>query len=480
MEYISDKITLSIISTWKMGDKILITAQTGSGKSHFVKTNLYKYCKANNLKCLLLSNRTILKNQNSMDLDDKLDTINPMNYQEIENSIIQDDEKTIEFYFNKFDFIVMDEAHYLFTDSQFNRRTDLLLETLYRNYPNKIIIFITATPEILLEFQPAYSHLYTLKKDYSYIENIFFYSKSDTAEAIIQNLPQNEKVIYFSSDSQEAYNLSQKFDGASFICSDGNKMKKYSSQNTIKEIINKSSFSERILCTTKVLDNGINIIDREVKHVIIDVLDVITLIQCLGRKRIIGKDDKINLYVKNHHGGDIHFALMETNSRLAKVLQLDEVGVEEFQKRHRKKSFYDIVDNDFTINKAKLQFYQYQKEVLEKMKKEKDGYKNAIIQYLNFETESVQNADNEFEKIGIKSYLQKIKNKKMFKDEQEDFKIKFFNLLFSPKNTNYRHRGSRSINAILEEDNIPYRLTTGQETKGKMRKKGWWAIIEIV
>jgi len=80
-QYISDIITQEEISKWQPKNRILIDAQTGFGKSQFVKNELYKYCKNHNKTILLLSNRNVLKNQNNEELkDEKLDIITLKNY----------------------------------------------------------------------------------------------------------------------------------------------------------------------------------------------------------------------------------------------------------------------------------------------------------------------------------------------------------------------------------------------------------------
>jgi len=42
---------------------------------------------------------------------------------------------------------------------------------------------------------------------------------------------------------------------------------------------------KRVLVSTKCLDNGIDIIDPSVRHIITDITDLVSVIQCLGRKR---------------------------------------------------------------------------------------------------------------------------------------------------------------------------------------------------
>ena len=477
MEQISNKVTPQVISQWKLGDKILITAQTGSGKTHMVKTSLLDYCKENNYKMLLFSNRTILKGQNEEAMGQEAN-ISLINYQTIEEGIVNRNED-FDYYIDRYKVIVFDEIHHVFMDSEFNRRTDVFMELFSKDYPDKILIFMTATPELILDLKPVFNHTYTTKKDYNYIEKVLFYNRINTPESIIQNIPPDEKVIYFSSDAQEAYNLTQKFDNAAFVCSDNHSLYKYSSNKTVDEIIRQQYFEARILCTTKVLDNGVNIFDASVKHVIIDMLDLTSFIQCLGRRRLTSKDDKIKLYVKNYHQGSLQYSLMITKKKIEKAQELDTLGESQFQRLYWKEDIDDIVDNNFQVNKAKYHYYDYKRRWLEKIRKIKDGYKLDVLRTLNLPEEKMGNADNEYEKLGMKEYLKSLRNTKLFKEDQEAFKTKFFSLLFSPKNTNYRNRGIRSINAILEEDNISFRVTSGKENKSIKRNQRWWMVIEI-
>lgn len=477
MDYISKKIPISDIPKW-VGGKVLISAQTGTGKSHFIKNNLLQYAKDNNLKILLLSNRLVLRSQNEEELVGEREHIQLVNYQKIETDLISDTE-ILEYYIRNFDIVVCDEFHYVFSDAEFNRRTDLMLELLTGSFENKMMIFITATPELILSYYDKFDHRYTMKKNYSYIEKVYFYKKDSSPEAIIQNIPGDEKIIYFTSDANEGYALAQKFDDSAFICGDSNPLARYSSSSVYSDIVEKAFFQPRLLVATKVLDNGVNIVDESVRHIIIDMLDLQSLIQCLGRKRITSPRDTIKVYIKDYHGGLLFFNQKTTEQILLKAEQLEERGVDDFIAIHRKRQFHDIVDNDFQINKAKKHYYEYKARFLERIRKSKTGFRDEVISYLQIPEDRVADADNEFEKINIKAYLSGLVNHKMFKDQQEVFKTIFFGLLFSPKNTNYRNRGIRSINSILEEDNIPYRVTSGKENKGDKRNQRWWAVISM-
>jgi superfamily II DNA or RNA helicase len=480
--YISDLINLDDIGCWKPSNRILITAQTGSGKSEFIKNILYEHCKKIDGKVLLLSNRVLLREQIKEDLVEKQNEniITVINYQALEMRILNG--KDLNSLFEPYDYIVYDEAHYIFADSQFNRSTDLLIEPIKNTPKDKIFIFITATPQALLDYQPRYDFSYSLPYNYSYIKDIYFYSKGDVEESIFQNLPSEEKAIYFASSAKNALDLSQKFISTSFICSEGNVLHDFSDSSVIGQIAKNAKFDSRFLFTTKVLDNGVNIKDDRVRHIIIDMLDPVAFLQCLGRKRILSPNDSIRLYIRNYHDGNLKYTLRGFESKLAIVQERRILSEEEFKEQYRKRDFDDVIDNDFRINMAKYQNYATQTRLLREMLmmgKDGDSYKRYICDLLNFDYSNIKDGNAAFEKRTLIDLLEEFKNKKMFKEDQSTFKRMFFDNIFSPKKTDYRHRGVRSINSIMVEDNLPYAIFSKRETGGERRMDYYWIVTGL-
>lgn len=475
--FISDIIPPEEINKWQPGERILITSGTGSGKSYFIQNAIYDKCKESNKKCLLLSNRSLLRDQNLTLLDEKIDLITPLNYQLLETQILYG--KNIYQLFAGYDYVVYDEIHHIFEGSNYSRNTDLLIEPIRNPLKDKVFIFITATPRTLLEYNNKYEYVYTIPTDYSYIDNIYFYTKTNTPEIIIEKISTSEKIIFFSSHAEEAYKLSEKYENAKFICSKGNKLKSKIDEDTVNQIITKECFDAQVLCTTTVLDNGINIKDKKLQHVILDLLDPTSFIQCLGRKRILDDEDKVNLYVRNYHGGMLHYSIMNLRAKLSTANEYYLLGKEKFQEANRKREFDSVVDNDFEINKAKLQNYMSQLGYLETMIQDPDGYKRYICNILDFDFNQIKDAEEFFEKMSMKEFLEQHINKKIYREDQDRFKELFFEKLFSPKKTDFRKRGIRSINAILEEDELSYRVITGRDRSKESRDRTYWMVINI-
>lgn len=481
-QYISDIITIDEIKKWKLGQRILICSQTGTGKSEMIKNNLYDYCKSINQKILLMSNRILLKKQNEFDIGEKKDIISLHNYQEFENRILKGINDIWEL-FEPYQYIVFDEGHYFFADSAFSDTTDLLIYPIKNTPKNKILICLTATPPALLNYQPDFDFKYNIPKDYSYIKNIFFYDRNskiseNAIESIIYNIPKNEKILYFGSNVDDIYKLSTKFKDATFICSESNKLASKSDKNTMLEIEQKAMFSKRMLFATKVLDNGVNIKDKALKHIIIDTLDPISFIQTLGRKRSISYDDEITLYVKNYHKGQIHYTIEGINNKLLMMEDFTKMVLMDFKQKYPNYSFDEIINENYQINISKYQHYLTAKKLLLRIydNKNVDAFARYICNLLNKDIRYTKDAFLEFEKVSMKELLEKYLGIKMFFDNQEIFKNMFFKTIFTTKKTNYDKRGINAINSIIEEDNQKFHINKRRESKGNNRGKYYWIV----
>ena len=79
--------------------------------------------------------------------------------------------------------------------------------------------------------------------------------------------------------------------------------------------------------------------------------------------------------------------------------------------------------------------------------------------------------------------LEKYKGLKLFEEEQRQFKIEFFKELFDPyKEVDYSQRTPLFLNAILEEENLPYIiaiLIPGDDVEEQYQNKIYWKIYKI-
>lgn len=476
--YISDIVTEEEIRTWKIGQRYLIKSGTGSGKSYFIRSNLYNYCKAKGFRILLFSNRNILKNQNLVEIgDEKSDTITAVNYQYVESQI-SNNNQTLDYYYNNFKILVFDECHYVFNDSQFNRFSDAVLQTIANPPKNKIVLLLTATPQVLLKYYDfPKENVYDMRTNYNYVTQLSFYNQKQTPEGVVQSLPEGEKCLYFGT-AQDAWELKNKFDDSSFVCSQSNQLYKSSIVSpVIDQIVSKSSFESRLLAATKILDNGVNLIDPDLKTIVLDILDPVTLLQAIGRKRIKNDDDTVRLFIRDHNRGTINFSYMKVCDQLKQLADFEEMKIDEFVSKYKKKNLASVIDFDRQVNLAIKYNLIFLKEFYEKIMESRDGYKIEICKLLGKDNEVVKDGDVEVEKHSLKETMEKYVGVKLYKEEQEIFKQEFFNCVFAPKNTNYRHRGIGSISAVLAEDHLPYTINNSRDTFGT--KRYFWIISKI-
>ena len=106
--HISDIIPPSEFeANWVVGSKILISAGTGTGKTHFIMNQLYNHCVVNEKNALVLANRTNLVNQWKADYLEQKTNYKIATYQSYEKIALGG-----ELSLNDYQFIVLDECHY--------------------------------------------------------------------------------------------------------------------------------------------------------------------------------------------------------------------------------------------------------------------------------------------------------------------------------------------------------------------------------
>lgn len=302
---VSDIVTHDEIKLWKNGEVVIINAKMGYGKSHFVKNTLYDYAKKNNKKILMLLHRTncVQQFQWEIESDNKTSIIDIRTYQSLESKyksgVISDND------LEKYDYIVCDEYHYFLGDAAFNVLTDISFN-LIMEQQKSVRLLMSATDDDMVSFL-NHNHKnikplkYTIPSNNDYLESLTFFNNYEMLIKYANKIIENEsKGIFFIKSAERAYALYSQFKDVSiFNCSKSNSNYKYVDQSKIDNLLKNEKFEDKILITTTCMDAGINIIDEEVKYIILDVDDLGSMIQCLGRRRIMHDDDKILVFIKN-------------------------------------------------------------------------------------------------------------------------------------------------------------------------------------
>ncbi|MBO7695734.1 MAG: DEAD/DEAH box helicase family protein [Methanobrevibacter sp.] len=286
--FISDLITTQEIETWQRGDNILIKSQTGSGKSHFMINVLARYCEEHNLKTIIFSNRDLLNQQNKKLA---LKNVECFNYQYMEKMTPEAIKRKLD----KYDVINADECHYFFEDASFNRNTEKVLQYLLTP-SNQIKIFASATPEPMYHTGIKFAKQYDVPHDYSFVEQLVFYNDFDEIQDFL--LKDEFKTLCFVGNAERGCHFAFEHpDLADFICSKNNALWRFSAKSTFETIVEKSRFAKKILLATTVIENGINIVDKKLKNIVVDIYDPLAIVQALGRKRL-QENDRVRLFLR--------------------------------------------------------------------------------------------------------------------------------------------------------------------------------------
>lgn len=316
---------------WKK-EIVVLDCGTGSGKSYFCIHILGDYAKQNKKKILYLCNRKALKQQVINDVEDlRLSgTIYVMTYQALQKVLQQGEEMP------SYDYIVADECHYFTTDAIFNDYTDISYNYVMKQ-KEAVVLLISATAKSFFNYlistkKVKRRNYYILDKDYSYVNKLYYY-QSKELKSIIDDILENEpesKIVVFCNNGSRIIEMNTAYrEAASYYCS------KSTSDTRVKTICGwkdneenncitrypdgRVTFDKRILFTTSVLDNGVDLKDRCIKHVFSEIVDVDTMIQSLGRKRELDENDTCTFYIREYQSKGIQWFINKIQRQLEPV-----------------------------------------------------------------------------------------------------------------------------------------------------------------
>lgn len=310
--------------------RIFIESPTGTGKSSFVLDKLFPFAAENNYNVLYLANRFALNQQIKNALARKLEVKGKIKKDEatfylpesfccltvINYQAISLDSTALETFLSDYAYIVFDEAHFFVEDSLFNAKTGLLLKSVLDASPDAVWIFLSATldgsEELLLaaadKIQPnnlidanlnklvLRDHRIVYKNNYqSAVYTPSFFRGIDDLMPVI-NRTVGEKWLIFVSSIQRGKALQQRIKKetgrkAVFLSSENKAGKRWEMLSA------EERYDEDVLIATKVLDNGVNIRDEDVRHIVIPFCDRTEFMQMLGRRRT-HEGERVCLYVE--------------------------------------------------------------------------------------------------------------------------------------------------------------------------------------
>ena len=186
-----NRVEIHDFKDWKAG-VYLIEAGCGQGKNYFVFNTLFPYAHENGKRMLVFSNRVALREQQQAQTQEK--DVKLITYQSLEHDeyleTMQDTKNKVRGLMQQvgeYDYIILDEAHYLYQDAPFNKNTETIIELIEKYRSSKIIVLLSATPDLLKKYLRI-DKPYFFKADYSYIKEVQYYTKRDTLDEIISKV----------------------------------------------------------------------------------------------------------------------------------------------------------------------------------------------------------------------------------------------------------------------------------------------------
>lgn len=497
---VTDAINTKDIRNWNIGDIITITAGTGKGKSYFIKNVLYTFAKENNKKILMLIHRNNCVNQFNKEIKKakKDDVIDIRTYQSIESLYINHKKN---YDFSEYQYIVCDEFHYFMSDAAFNKTTDISLNMILEQ-TSITRIFMSATGDYVKKYLNNKKKIdtinYNIPTNYDFIKNLTFFSKNETLEKFIEEaIEKNDKAIFFIQSAKEAYKLHKKYKKYTlFNCSKSNDdYYKYVDVGKIDLMLENEKFEELILITTTCFDAGVNILDTDVKHIVIDVKDIGSLIQCIGRKRIQHEEDKIYLYIKTINNKQLGGMKKKLKEKIKKADFLHKHTVKEYIEEYPRENDYNnivydvIVDEDDKGTKKinELMYFKCKTDIVDidvMIRYGNFGYCKYLASKFGFVDADGRHfyriIDEEYKKDDLEEYLNSILGKTMLQVADRKELIEKIDV----KSNGRLLKRIRNLNGALEEREIPYRIvefSTSKMIEGKQRRyPNCWKVEKLI
>ena len=102
-------------------------------------------------------------------------------------------------------------------------------------------------------------------------------------------------------------------------------------EKTFKLLIEDETFYQKVLITTSLLDNGVNIRSFDLKNIVCFDDDPIEIVQMIGRKRFInGQNDYFDLFLINESNQSLAVSLGNSISKKKKFISVKK-DIEEYQ-----------------------------------------------------------------------------------------------------------------------------------------------------
>ncbi|WP_034302361.1 DEAD/DEAH box helicase [Bacillus cihuensis] len=311
----------------------LIVSPTGTGKSTFIIEDIIKphfenerygfgkgiYQDIASKKILVMANRTAVVLKFNDDVEKACEDmgiyrakgITVASYQKVSHGDML-------FEIEEAEIILCDEAHYFVADA-WNGTTGKIMGKILEVSEKKPVIFFTATPQQITKY---FNHIGIKNyKEFDFRDMVGFNDRMDfictnkDLEKIIKEIDKTEKIMVFVADMTSRAMIArmcQKYRNKGYQVEfyhsvwvklpDGrfNGLKIPDMAAKVGQLVNNKKFDTQIAIANKAIDNGIDIIDPDFKHIILlNQYDHVQIQQMAGRKRfdINNPNDRLTVWL---------------------------------------------------------------------------------------------------------------------------------------------------------------------------------------
>lgn len=331
-EYLSSYFSHKDISEMDYGDSVLITTQVGSGKTIAIIDAITNvpidnkvYYFTNRRSSVIQIKKDILKKMGENAKDWSEDAILRANTGHIQvktyQSIASIDSRYI---FEKNSIIILDEVQYLLNDSTFSYQPEIFIDKLKQAIETTKRIYVSATIDEVVpviydiekkndtvfntelsiwDIETHIIKIYAMASDWSHL-NIKCYNY-DNQEMLTQKLNEDsfngKKSIVFVSSKERGLKYKELLENGDMVYASS------PDRETLEDIEVNERFKQDSLISTKVLENGVSIVDDSIENIIIEEFDPVTFVQMLGRVRVNRKKPRnITVWVPNYTKADLN------------------------------------------------------------------------------------------------------------------------------------------------------------------------------
>ncbi|MGR5882752.1 DEAD/DEAH box helicase family protein [Bacillus cereus] len=387
--YITDVITKENVEDILQPGFSLIASPTGTGKSTFIINQLIKpmfenkkygfghgkYHNHASANSLLLSNRTAVRIKTEDDVIQLCKQIEAYDSKSVDVSSYQKVSTTKDTInaITEADIVICDEAHYFIADA-WNLTTVAIMAKLIEVSKFKPVILFTATPQLIHEYfnsRKMYLNAFLdYRKELGWEHRMDFMCSNKPLREILKNIPKGEKWLVFVEDAkargmienlckelqEEGYSVEyyhSMWEKVQFGIFRGEKVPEM--EKKIGILVQNKCFETQGALANKAIDNGIDLKDKDLKHIILlNQFDHVQIQQMVGRKRfdVDDENDRLTVWFTTESKGILKRTLGRLNDSIdicVKYKNYHDKMVDKF--RETTKSDFELNEISYTDEK---------------------------------------------------------------------------------------------------------------------------------